>query len=932
MKIDVTILFYRISLCLCLILFDQVNIHSQSLEKLMSDAKKSDANKPPLDYKTQIKNLEQLLDNTAFAEHQDTLGILNYAIAFRYNRLLDYAKVIEYTSKAIEAFQSVNYNDYQYPTCLLMRGKSHLNIGEMDDAIHNFELIINKVPISGKGYRSLNEAYQKRSLIYRMQGEYESAIHNINSYLTTNAIDSVNRYGKASIYLELSIAHAKRGGNQNLNLANETIEKAIKHYAGVELMNDFDVEQKVLNTMHQAFIMRELGDLEKAKRIYQEQVNVLRTRSSVSILNNLLIVSMINLSQLSIENNNCEEALEISKEAEKLFILRSNSKFIETTSELLLVTAESYLCLGENQKALEYLYSGESSLLEDKDSKSALNLRAYVFKDFLIKNKIRQLNAEYNLNQNKILSQNLIYQTEYIDSLIGYYLEDMYFNSSKIELKNELDEFYKLALDIAFESDDLDKFWYFSEKRSNLLLLEKEEDKSVQNDPEYIELDKKLEQVKRRSADIENQLFTYKDSSDLRLIDSLENLLIKEKFKQLQLLGKRTRLGVYKSVGITSLLEFKNNTEPNKVWISYQFGTYNLYALMMTNSEVKLINLGKSSAIKIKIRDWFSSISKKLDSSDEIQQLNFDSEKLYNILIKPLGKLPENIIIIPDEELYYLSFDALQSSEGNYLIEYHNVSYDLSGTFAHQHRLRKSEVIKSFSVFQPSYENSDYSELVFTSKDYESLVHAKELTIYEKDQTTKHNFITSLEQSDIVHFGGHARHIDENNQYSHLALMSGDESISNMISLGDLYSIDIQSQLVALPACNTGMGSILQGEGISNLTRGFFYGGADAVISSLWEVDDKSTSKIINEFYKNLKAGKNKSESLRQAKLSYLKSVPDFLKHPNLWSGLILTGSDEEMNFNTSFKPLFLGILAGIIFLIFVFYWMRKRVKIKSSI
>jgi len=73
--------------------------------------------------------------------------------------------------------------------------------------------------------------------------------------------------------------------------------------------------------------------------------------------------------------------------------------------------------------------------------------------------------------------------------------------------------------------------------------------------------------------------------------------------------------------------------------------------------------------------------------------------------------------------------------------------------------------------------------------------------------------------------------------------------------------------------------------------------GAKSVIASLWsapdgiELEDKSyeaiTSIMMAKFYQNLQKGMNKSEAMREAKLSLIEKYP----HPYFWSPFILIGA-----------------------------------------
>ena len=108
-----------------------------------------------------------------------------------------------------------------------------------------------------------------------------------------------------------------------------------------------------------------------------------------------------------------------------------------------------------------------------------------------------------------------------------------------------------------------------------------------------------------------------------------------------------------------------------------------------------------------------------------------------------------------------------------------------------------------------------------------------------------------------------------------------------------------------------------------SLTRSFFYGGAQSIISTLWTIDDKSTTTIVNDFYKNLADGKTKSTALREAKLSYLSNSTLSEKSPYYWAAFTLLGNDTPLPNNKS--NLIYYIIAFIFIGIIGFYFFRKK-------
>jgi len=100
------------------------------------------------------------------------------------------------------------------------------------------------------------------------------------------------------------------------------------------------------------------------------------------------------------------------------------------------------------------------------------------------------------------------------------------------------------------------------------------------------------------------------------------------------------------------------------------------------------------------------------------------------------------------------------------------------------------------------------------------------------------------------------------------------------------------TELVVLSACETGLGDLRTGEGVTGLRRAFAYAGASTLMTSLYKVPDSDTQKLMIDFYRGLAAGKSKSASLRDAEL---KAIADRRKsegaaHPFFWASFILVG------------------------------------------
>ena len=168
----------------------------------------------------------------------------------------------------------------------------------------------------------------------------------------------------------------------------------------------------------------------------------------------------------------------------------------------------------------------------------------------------------------------------------------------------------------------------------------------------------------------------------------------------------------------------------------------------------------------------------------------------------------------------------------------------------------------------------------------------------------------------IIHIATHGEFKPANPRTSYFLLGTGTPySIPDIQTLRDLKEV----HLVVLSACESGLGGAdglgLEVSGMSS----FFMGDRDrakAVLASLWQVNDASTSLLMQQFYQNLATGKmSKAEALQTAQRFMLQggstatgqprgdsfklpstdgskpSISRDLRHPYYWAPFILIGN-----------------------------------------
>lgn len=146
-----------------------------------------------------------------------------------------------------------------------------------------------------------------------------------------------------------------------------------------------------------------------------------------------------------------------------------------------------------------------------------------------------------------------------------------------------------------------------------------------------------------------------------------------------------------------------------------------------------------------------------------------------------------------------------------------------------------------------------------------------------------------LREYRYVHFATHGV-LDQNDpRASGLIFYQGEQGEDGVLFAGEVFNLELNADLVALSACQSGSGKYLKGEGLIGLSRGFMYAGAKNLLVSLWKVNDASTADLMLYFYDALLRGQPTPEALREAKLKLMKENFHHAK-PFFWAPFILIG------------------------------------------
>ncbi|MCZ8308225.1 MAG: tetratricopeptide repeat protein [Microcystis sp. LE19-98.1E] len=263
--------------------------------------------------------------------------------------------------------------------------------------------------------------------------------------------------------------------------------------------------------------------------------------------------------------------------------------------------------------------------------------------------------------------------------------------------------------------------------------------------------------------------------------------------------------------------------------------------------------------------------------------------KLYEILIRPIESQiatssPKNIAIIATGQLRYIPFETLYDKKNDQvLLEKYPIYYlTRISTSTPPATERKPLQGLAFANPKPTQE-----ELKGTEIEAETI--SKTFPGSEKYlgiNATLDIFKKQAFRFSILHLGTHG--CFDLAGCPNLGMQANTILFANnqQYNIADAALLGLKNtELITLSACQTAKEANADGQEISGLAYVLERAGAKSVIASLWDAEDNTSAEIMTQFYQNLKNGMTKSEAMRQAKLSQIKS------HPYFWSPFILIGA-----------------------------------------
>jgi CHAT domain-containing protein/Tfp pilus assembly protein PilF len=252
-------------------------------------------------------------------------------------------------------------------------------------------------------------------------------------------------------------------------------------------------------------------------------------------------------------------------------------------------------------------------------------------------------------------------------------------------------------------------------------------------------------------------------------------------------------------------------------------------------------------------------------------------DELWDILISPVTQAiasSRRVIVVPDDALYSLNLETLPVRKplNHYWVEDATVSVVSALWLLRPHPAVPVRKASLLLIGDPVPLGPEFPRLAYASQELAEIEkHFPESNrvVLQAAAASPDAYARAVPANfSIIHFTAHAASNAENPLQSAIVLSSDKQRY--LLPASDVMRIPLRATLVTVSSCSSAGSRIYSGEGLVGLTWAFLRAGANGVVAGLWDVPDRTTSKLMGELYSRLAAGAPPDLALRSAKIAIL--------------------------------------------------------------
>jgi CHAT domain-containing protein/Tfp pilus assembly protein PilF len=337
----------------------------------------------------------------------------------------------------------------------------------------------------------------------------------------------------------------------------------------------------------------------------------------------------------------------------------------------------------------------------------------------------------------------------------------------------------------------------------------------------------------------------------------------------------------------------------NEALIEYVVGADNIMIFVMTPDKIRALS---TPARQIDLHSRLELLRDLLEERDSEQwkkpAASLSATVLTPVLKKGWLEGVDHLYLVPHDMLNYLPFALLpvqSATEPGLVIDRFTLAY-LPSAATLANGASSGNQPQSMLAMAPGR-----SRLQHASEEVSSITklfrpHSEMLL---GAAATESAFKNNADQFRVLHLATHGYFNKLNPLLSGLQL-EPDETNDGLLEVHEILELKLESELVTLSACETGLGSgyfteIPAGDDFVGVTRAFLQVGSAAVLATLWAVDDRSTVDLMKSFYRNLDAaGTDRDKAAALARAQKTLRASNKYKHPYYWAPFVLVGATNQ--------------------------------------
>ena len=869
-----------------------------------------------------IKKKEQKLDSLLLSYELDNkLNILFYDLYYYAiwlnNNTQNYDKAIEICYKGINISKKLKQIDEDKLAGLInTAGYFYEQLKDYNKAFYEYKKITKSIQLP----KRLANAYNRMGVCKRILGDFYEASNYFETSLSIAKKNDPLLYIRVAINASINYKQiaTKASFKKGITLITSVIDEIDSN-----IIKKDNISKKILVQLYNS-----LGNLYGDRIDVESDIDVNFSKAEKNLKSGLDVAKEINDSkQLGYIYNDIGYLYAKVKKADAIFFLEKAINYsdnIELLSICYSNLALYYYKINDRPNALLNADKAIDILLSNNNVTES-NLDKSVYKYELLTALIEKSKLIIKFNENtgdKIEAYKKALQTlKFADYLVDKIKLESSEEKSKLFWRTIASDIYTNATKVSYVLNNPEDAFYFMEKNKAILLLEDvslQQLKEKNKIPETVFVRQK--QLKKHIVELNQNLSNSlseesKNNIQKRILSTKEEY---NTFLDSLSINYSVYIRTQKSTKLIKLNEAKQSlSKKNSSYLSYILNDEIGYGLYISEDKLDFFEIKNIDSVLKSAITYRNLLEVPFKNKTDLETYKDVASKLYNNLIpKSISNnfKGKKIIIIPDSYLQNIPFESLiTSGKNNFFIQNNDISYAYSVTFLNENKKIIRENKNQFLGIAPIIFNNELPDLPKSKNEINNISKQFSSQNFIKEKATSTNYINYAKGYDIIHIATHAYSNDSINPWIAFA--------DKKLTLNELYLTENSANLVVLNACKTSLGEINKGEGVMSLARGFFYTGSNSVVSSLWNVNDKSNQEITVNFYKYLKEGKTKSAALRLAKLDYLKTHNLSEASPYYWSSLILIGDDSAIKFQNN---LLYYIILGFILVIILIFIIKK--------